>query len=61
LLIHLIRLHETKQNKNKETILTREIQAVEMQYEHEQRYIEDQIAAYEIWMDDKNKTMSDDL
>ncbi len=57
----MIRLHETKQNKNKETILTREIQAVEMQYEHEQRYIEDQIAAYEIWMDDKNKTMSDDL
>lgn len=50
-----------KQNKNKETILTREIQAVEMQYEHEQRYIEDQIAAYEIWMDDKSKTMSDDL
>jgi hypothetical protein len=40
--------------------LTREIQAVEMQYEHEQRYIEDQIAAYESWMDDKNKSILDD-
>ncbi len=57
----MIRIHknQTKQ-KNKETILTREIQAVEMQYEHEQRYIEDQIAAYEIWMDDKNNSISED-
>lgn len=44
----------------KETILTREIQAVEMQHEQEQRYIEDQIAEYESWMDDKNNMMMDD-